>query len=101
MRTRTYKLNSTLFAYAARTFLTGVEAAVILPSVWLYLQMFHVEYWYLGLVLSAYSAVPVASSIFVGHLADGSRVNILFLGLFLNLAQVCVNNFRQLVNAEF
>ena len=71
----------------------GAESAVILPSVWLYLQMFHVDYWYLGLVLSVYSAVPVAAAIYVGHLADRRRVNILFLGLLLNLAQVVIADF--------
>ena len=69
----------------------GVESAVILPSVWLYLQMFHVDYWYLGLVLSVYSAVPVASAIVVGRLADGSVVNILLLGIVLNLFEVVGN----------
>ena len=71
----------------------GVESAVILPSVWLYLQMFYVDYWYLGLVLSAYSVVSAATAMFIGHLADKNRVNILFLGLFLNLAQVFTINF--------
>ena len=88
MKSRTWQLNSTLFAYAVRTFLTGVEAGVILPSVWLYLQMFHAAHWYFGLVLSAYSVVPVATAILVGHIFDKNRVNIRVLGLSLNVAEV-------------
>ena len=90
MKSRTQKLNSTAFAFALRLFLKGVESAVILPSVWQYLQMFHADYWYLGLVLSAYSAVAVASAIVVGRLADGSVVNIMLLGIVLNLFEVVI-----------
>ena len=66
----------------------GVEYAVIFPSLWLYLQTFHANYWYLGLVLSAYNAIAAASAILIGRLADGNAVNFLVLGLVLNLAEV-------------
>jgi MFS family permease len=92
MKSRTQKLNSTAFAFALRLFLMGVESAVILPSIWQYLQMFHADYWYLGLVLSVYSAVPVASAILVARLADRGKVNILLLGLVLNLFEVAIIN---------
>jgi hypothetical protein len=45
----------------------GAEEAVIFPSIWPYLQMFHADYWYLGLVLSAYYTVGIASAILVGE----------------------------------
>ena len=66
----------------------GVEHAVIFPSVWLYLQSFNADYWYLGLVLSAYNAVAAVSAILIGRLADRNAVNFLILGLVLNLAEV-------------
>ena len=88
MKSRTQKLNSTVFAFAVRTFLMGVEYAVIFPSLWLYLQTFHADYWYLGLVLSAYNAIAAASAILIGRLTDRNAVNFLVLGLVLNLAEV-------------
>lgn len=51
----------------------GIEFAVIFPSVWLYLKIFHVAYWYLGLVLSAYNMVGIVSTVLVGRLADATR----------------------------
>ena len=101
MKSRAQKLNSTVFAFAARTFLLGVESAVVLPSIWLYLQMFHAEYWYLGLVLSSYNTVAVASAILVGRLADGNTVNILFLGFVLNLAEVIITTTEKYSNPVF
>ena len=84
------KRNLTLFAFSLRMLFMGVEYAVIFPSVWLYLKIFHVDYWYLGLVLSAYNMVGIASTILVGRLADATR-RIRLTGFFWNLAEIAGN----------
>ena len=68
----------------------GVEFAVIFPSVWLYLKIFDAEYWYLGMVLSAYNMVGIVSTLLVGHLAD-STGQIRFMGLVWNIAEIAGN----------
>ena len=88
--TFTEKRNLTLFAFSTRMFFMGVEYAVIFPSVWLYLKMFHAEYWYLGLVLSAYNMVGIVSTALVGHLVDISR-KVRFTGFIWNLAEISGN----------
>ena len=84
------KRNLTLFAFSTRMFFMGVEYAVIFPSVWLYLKIFHVDYWYLGLVLSAYNMVGIVSTALVGHLVDVSR-KVRFTGFVWNLAEIAGN----------
>ena len=68
----------------------GVEFAVIFPSVWLYLKIFNADYWYLGLVLSAYNMVGIVSTLLVGHLAD-STGQIRFMGFIWNIAEIAGN----------
>ena len=79
----------TVFAFSVRMFFAGTDQAVIFPSIWPYLQMFHADYWYLGLVLSAYYTVGIASAILVGRLADGN-MNLRFSGFVWNLAEVSI-----------
>ncbi|CAB4006386.1 major facilitator superfamily domain-containing 8-like [Paramuricea clavata] len=76
-------------------FLRGAEEAVILPSIWPYLQMFHADYWNLGLVLSAYYTVGIASAILVGRLAD-RNMNLRFSGIVWNLAEIVGNTIYSL-----
>ncbi|CAB4019130.1 Hypothetical predicted protein, partial [Paramuricea clavata] len=84
------KRSLTIFAFSVRMFLTEAEDAVIFPSIWPYLQMFHADYWYLGLVLSAYFIVGIASTILVGRLADGNT-NLQLIGFIWNLAEIVGN----------
>ncbi|CAB3998336.1 major facilitator superfamily domain-containing 8-like [Paramuricea clavata] len=84
------KRNLTLFAFSTRMFFMGVEYAVIFPSVWLYLKIFHVDYWYLGLVLSAYNMVGIVSTALVGRLVDMTR-KVRFTGFLWNLAEIAGN----------
>lgn len=84
------KRNLTLFAFSTRMLFMGVEYAVIFPSVWLYLKIFHVDYWYLGLVLSAYNMVGIVSTILVGRLADATR-RIRLTGFIWNLTEIAGN----------
>ena len=84
------KRNWTLMAFSTRMFFMGVEYAVIFPSVWLYLKIFHVDYWYLGLVLSAYNMVGIVSTALVGRLVDITR-KVRFTGFLWNLAEISGN----------
>ena len=68
----------------------GVEFAVIFPSVWLYLKIFNADYWYLGMVLSAYNMIGIVSTLLVGHLAD-STGQIRFMGFLWNIAEIAGN----------
>ncbi|CAB4021197.1 major facilitator superfamily domain-containing 8-like [Paramuricea clavata] len=84
------KRSLTVFAFSVRMFFMGAEEGVIFPSVWLYLQMFHADYWYYGLVLSAYNTVGIVSGILVGYLAD-RNMNLRLSGFIWNLAEVVGN----------
>ncbi|CAB4006102.1 major facilitator superfamily domain-containing 8-like [Paramuricea clavata] len=84
------KLRMTFFAFSLRMVLMGVEFAVIFPSVWLYLKIFNADYWYLGLVLSAYNMIGIISTLLVGHLAD-STGQIRFMGFLWNIAEIAGN----------
>ncbi|XP_028392546.1 uncharacterized protein LOC114517099 [Dendronephthya gigantea] len=84
------KLRWTFFAFSLRMVMMGVEFAVIFPSVWLYLKIFNADYWYLGLVLSAYNMVGIVSTLLVGHLAD-STGQIRFMGFLWNIAEISGN----------
>ena len=84
------KLRMTFVAFSLRMVLMGVEFAVIFPSVWLYLKIFNADYWYLGLVLSAYNMVGIVSTLLVGHLAD-STGQIRLMGFVWNIAEIAGN----------
>ena len=84
------KRNLTVASFSLRMICMGIEFAVIFPSVWLYLKIFHVDYWYLGLVLSAYNMVGIVSTVLVGRLADATR-KIRFTGFLWNIAEIAGN----------
>ena len=86
----TTKRNITVAAFSLRMICMGIEFAVIFPSVWLYLKIFHVDYWYLGLVLSAYNMVGIFSTVLVGRLADSTR-RIRLTGFIWNLTEIAGN----------
>ena len=88
------KRSLTMFAFSVRMFFMGAEEGVIFPSVWLYLQMFHADYWYYGLVLSAYNTVGIVSGILVGYLAD-RNMNLRLSGFIWNLAEVSITVLRR------
>ena len=84
------KLRMTFIAFSLRMVLMGVEFAVIFPSVWMYLKIFKADYWYLGLVLSAYNMIGIVSTLLVGHLADRTG-RIRFMGFLWNIAEIAGN----------
>lgn len=68
-----WKRRLTVTAFCIRMFLIGVEYAIILPSVWLYLKTFNVKTWFLGLIVAAYSVAAMISLPIVGRLYDKTR----------------------------
>ncbi|KAM5164554.1 major facilitator superfamily domain-containing protein 8-like [Mantella aurantiaca] len=50
--------------------LSGIEYAVILPTVWMYLQKLDAQPFFLGLVLSAFSLTELLSGPVFGHWSD-------------------------------
>ncbi|XP_004068003.1 major facilitator superfamily domain-containing protein 8 [Oryzias latipes] len=65
--------------------LSGVEYAVILPTIWRYLQTLNAEPYFLGLTLSAFSLSGLLSGPLFGHLSDRTQTTkkiILFANFF-------------------
>ena len=68
-----WKRRLTVTAFCIRMFLVGVEYAIILPSVWLYLKTFDVRTWFLGLVVAVYTVAAMISLPVVGRLFDRTK----------------------------
>eukprot|EP00794_Sanderia_malayensis_P017599 gene17599-19352_t len=68
-----WKRRLTVITFCIRMFLVGVEYAIILPSVWLYLRSFKVETWFLGFVVSCYAFAAMISLPIVGRIFDKTR----------------------------
>uniref|UniRef100_A0A3Q3JYL0 Major facilitator superfamily (MFS) profile domain-containing protein n=1 Tax=Monopterus albus TaxID=43700 RepID=A0A3Q3JYL0_MONAL len=85
------KKKLTFFTIGLIFFLSGVEYAVILPTIWRYLQTLNAAPYFLGLVLSAFSFSGLLSGPLFGHWSDrtGTTKKIL---LFANLFEI-VGNF--------
>lgn len=52
---------------------SGIEYAVILPTIWKYLQTLHAEPYFLGLGLSAFSLTGLLAGPLFGHWSDRTR----------------------------
>jgi ceroid-lipofuscinosis MFS transporter 7 len=67
--------NRSLLCLAILWFFAGVEYAVILPTLWLYLQELQMgKHWFLGVVLSAFAAASMISAPVFGLFADKGRI---------------------------
>ena len=67
------KRKLTLTVFVMRMFLLGVEYAVVLPSIWLYLKRFNVKPWFLGVVVAVNPAAGVILLPITGRLFDKTR----------------------------
>uniref|UniRef100_A0A3Q4B1B3 Major facilitator superfamily (MFS) profile domain-containing protein n=1 Tax=Mola mola TaxID=94237 RepID=A0A3Q4B1B3_MOLML len=79
------KKKLTFFTIGLIFLLSGVEYAVILPTVWRYLQTLDAAPYFLGLALSAFSLSGLLSGPLFGHWSDRKRTTkkvILFANLF-------------------
>ncbi|XP_061832002.1 major facilitator superfamily domain-containing protein 8 [Nerophis lumbriciformis] len=85
------KRKLTFFTIGLIFLLSGVEYAVILPTIWKYLQTLDAPAYFLGLTLSAFSLSGLLSGPLFGHWSDRTRTtkNII---LFANLFEI-VGNF--------
>ncbi|XP_072544450.1 major facilitator superfamily domain-containing protein 8 [Salminus brasiliensis] len=72
-------------------FLSGVEYAVILPTIWKYLQILDAPAYFLGLGLSAFSFSGLLSGPLFGHWSDRTRTTKTII-LFSNVFEI-VGNF--------
>nr|XP_046248487.1 major facilitator superfamily domain-containing protein 8 [Scatophagus argus] len=71
--------------------LSGVEYAVILPTIWRYLQSLDAAPYFLGLALSAFSLSGLLSGPLFGHWSDRTRTTKKII-LFANLFEI-IGNF--------
>ncbi|XP_036410736.1 major facilitator superfamily domain-containing protein 8-like [Megalops cyprinoides] len=79
------KRKLTFFTIGLIFLLSGVEYAVILPTIWGYLQILSAQPFFLGLGLSAFSLSGLLSGPLFGHWSDRTRTTkgiILFSNLF-------------------
>ncbi|XP_061636002.1 major facilitator superfamily domain-containing protein 8 isoform X2 [Phyllopteryx taeniolatus] len=79
------KKKLTFFTIGLIFLLSGVEYAVILPTIWRYLQTLEAPTYFLGLTLSAFSLSGLLSGPLFGHWSDRTRTTkkiILFANLF-------------------
>ncbi|XP_057305242.1 uncharacterized protein LOC130642174 [Hydractinia symbiolongicarpus] len=84
------KRKATVIMFILRMFLLGAEYAIILPSIWLYLDTFKVEPWFLGLVIAVYPTASVISLPVVGMFFDKTK-RIKELVLILNGFEIIGN----------
>ncbi|XP_068135447.1 major facilitator superfamily domain-containing protein 8-like [Hyperolius riggenbachi] len=68
--------------------LSGIEYAVILPTVWMYLQNLDAQPFFLGLVLSAFSLTELLSGPLFGHWSDrtGNTKHVILLSNCFEIA---------------
>uniref|UniRef100_A0A8C6S750 Major facilitator superfamily (MFS) profile domain-containing protein n=1 Tax=Neogobius melanostomus TaxID=47308 RepID=A0A8C6S750_9GOBI len=85
------KKKLTYFTIGLLFLLSGVEYAVILPTIWRYLQTLDAAPYFLGLSLSAFSFSGLLSGPLFGHWSDRTRTTKKVI-LFANLFEV-VGNF--------
>ncbi|XP_029004312.1 major facilitator superfamily domain-containing protein 8 [Betta splendens] len=70
--------------------LSGVEYAVILPTIWRYLQTLDAQPYFLGLSLSAFSLTGLLSGPLFGHWSDRTRTTKKII-LFANIFEIAGN----------
>ncbi|XP_071998465.1 uncharacterized protein [Engystomops pustulosus] len=75
--------------------LSGIEYAVILPTVWMYLQSLDAQPFFLGLVLSAFSLTELLSGPAFGYWSDrtGKTKNVILLSNCFEIAGPAFNVF--------
>ncbi|CAJ1071949.1 major facilitator superfamily domain-containing protein 8 [Xyrichtys novacula] len=84
------KRNLTFLTIGLIFVLSGVEYAVILPTIWRYLQILEAPPYFLGLGLSAFSLSGLLTGPLFGFWSDRSQ-NIKFIILFSNLFEIAGN----------
>ncbi|XP_028394283.1 uncharacterized protein LOC114518483 [Dendronephthya gigantea] len=75
------KRQLTLIGFGIRRFIVGINYAIVIPSLWFYLESFGAPYYFLGIAIAADSLVGVIVSPIVGKIADITR-RIRAIGIF-------------------
>uniref|UniRef100_A0A8C5FMZ8 Major facilitator superfamily (MFS) profile domain-containing protein n=1 Tax=Gadus morhua TaxID=8049 RepID=A0A8C5FMZ8_GADMO len=85
------KKRLTYFTIGLIFLFSGIEYAVILPTIWKYLQTLEAAPYFLGLALSAFSLSGLLSGPLFGHLSDKTRTTKKII-LFANCFEI-IGNF--------
>lgn len=67
------KRQLTFIGFAVRRFTVGINYAIVIPSLWFYLESFNAPYYFLGLGIAADSIVGLLVSPVVGKICDITR----------------------------
>lgn len=67
------KRQLTFIGFAIRRFTVGINYAIVIPSLWFYLESFGAPYYFLGIAIAADSLVGIFVAPFVGKIADVTR----------------------------
>ena len=67
------KRQLTLIGFGIRRFVVGINYAIVIPSLWFYLQSFGAPYYFLGIAIAADALVGVIVAPIVGKIADITR----------------------------
>uniref|UniRef100_A0A3B3BJG2 Major facilitator superfamily domain containing 8-like 2 n=1 Tax=Oryzias melastigma TaxID=30732 RepID=A0A3B3BJG2_ORYME len=86
----TRKRNLTFFTIGLIFMLSGIEYAVILPTIWRYLQILEAPPYFLGLGLSAFSLTGLLTGPLFGFWSDRSKTTKSII-LFSNLFEIAGN----------
>jgi ceroid-lipofuscinosis MFS transporter 7 len=88
-----FKKSSTYVCILLYSFMTGVEYAIILPTIWQYLKEdFHASSWFMGFTLSSFSISGVCSGLLIGKLSDSYIRNTKKIMLITNTFEM-IGNF--------
>uniref|UniRef100_A0A7N8YC07 Major facilitator superfamily domain containing 8-like 2 n=1 Tax=Mastacembelus armatus TaxID=205130 RepID=A0A7N8YC07_9TELE len=90
-----HKRNLTFLTIGLIFMLSGVEYAVILPTIWMYLQILEAPSYFLGLGLSAFSLSGLLTGPIFGFWSDRSKTTKSII-LFSNLFEI-VGNFMYFI----
>lgn len=67
------KRQLTFIGFAVRRFTVGINYAIVIPSLWFYLESFGAPYYFLGVAVAADSLVGLFVAPIVGKIADVTR----------------------------
>jgi ceroid-lipofuscinosis MFS transporter 7 len=67
------KRQLTLIGFGIRRFVVGINYAIVIPSLWFYLQSFGAPYYFLGIAIAADAIVGIIVAPIVGKIADITR----------------------------
>ena len=67
------KRQLTLIGFGIRRFVVGINYAIVIPSLWFYLESFGAPYYFLGIAIAADAIIGIIVAPVVGKIADITR----------------------------